>query len=97
MMVVFWTGARQVYERCRRLGLCRSQRDFSSRLLGRGPHYLRLVSNRRAFISEKTNRTLRRRIAEARSTVAPQVVREIDLILSEIDRAEEMACWLRRA
>lgn len=95
--MVFWTGARRVYEECRRLGLCRSQRDFSRRLLGRGPHYLRLVSNRRAFTSEKTNRTLRRRITEARSNLASHTVREIDLILAEIDRAEEMARWLRRA
>ena len=93
---MFWVAARKVYEQCRRLGLCRSQRDFSRRFLGRGPHYLRLVSNRQAFVSEKTNRTLRRRIAEARSSIAPQVVREIDLILAEIDRAEEMARWLRR-
>ncbi len=94
---MFWTGAKRVYEQCKRLGLCRSQRDFSRRLLGRGPHYLRLVSNRRSFISEKTNRTLRRRIAEAQSTAAPHVVREIDLILAEIERAEELARWLRRA
>ncbi len=94
--MVFWTGARQVFEKCRRLDLCRSQRDFSRRLLGRGPHYLRLVSNRRAFTSEKTNRTLRRRITEARSNLAPHKVREIDLILAEIARAEEMARWLRR-
>lgn len=93
---MFWTGARKVYEECKRLGLCRSQHDFSRRLLGRGPHYLRLVSNRRAFITEKTNRMLRARIAEARSTLAPGIVREIDLILAEIDRAEDVARWLRR-
>lgn len=93
---MFWIAARQVYEECKRLGLCRSQRDLS-RLLGRGPHYLRLVSNRRGFVSEKTTRTLRRRIAEARSSLAPELLGEIDQLLDRIDRAEEMARWLRRS
>ena len=93
---MFWIAARQVYEECWRLGLCRSQRDFSRRLLGRGPHYLRLISNRRGFTSDKTNRTLRRRITEARSNRASHDVPEIDLILAEINRAEAMARWLRR-
>jgi hypothetical protein len=92
---MFWTGALKVYEECKRLGLCRSQRDFSRRLLGRGPHYLRLVSNRRGFISEKTNRTLRRRIAEARTSLAPGLLGETDQLTDRIDRAEEMARWLR--
>jgi hypothetical protein len=93
---MFWVAALKVYEQSRRIGLCRSQRDFSRRLLGRGPHYLRLVSNRQAFVSEKTTRTLRRRIAEARNSSAHQFLDEIDQLLDRIDRAEEMARWLRR-
>jgi len=93
---MFWIVARQIYEECRRLSICRSQRDFSRRLMGRGPHYLRLVANRRGFTSEKTNRTLRRRIGEARSNAAPEVAAEFSRLLNQIDRAEEMARWLRR-
>mgnify|MGYP007118530698 CR=1 FL=1 len=90
---MFWIAARQVYEECRRLGLCRSQRDFSRRLLGRGPHYLRLVSNRRAFVSETTTRALRRRLTATVGQVPPD---EIAAIFQAIDRANEMARWLRR-
>lgn len=94
---MFWVAALKVYEDCHRLGLCRSHRDFSRRLLGRGPHYLRLVSNRQGFVSEKTTRMLRRRIAEARTSLAPELLGEIDQLLDRIDRAEEMARWLRRS
>jgi len=90
---MFWIAARQVYEECRRLGLCRSQRDFSRRLLGRGPHYLRLVLNRRGFVSDTTTRVLRRRLA----AIDGQDPEEIAAIFRSIDRANEMARWLRRA
>jgi len=93
---MFWIAARQIFEECKRLGICRSQRDFSRRLMGRGSHYLRLVVNRRGFISEKTNRTLRRRIGEARSSASPEVATEFSRLLDQIERAEEMARWLRR-
>jgi hypothetical protein len=93
---MFWIAARQIFEECKRLRICRSQRDFSRRLMGRGSHYLRLVVNRRGFTSEKTNRTLRRRIGEARSNASPEVVPEFSRLLDQIDRAEEMARWLRR-
>lgn len=93
---MFWIAARQIYEECKRLGMCRSQRDFSRRLMGRGSHYLRLVQNRRGFTSEKTNRTLRRRIGEARSNASPEVAPEFSRLLDQIDRAEDMARWLRR-
>lgn len=91
---MFWIAARQVYEECKRLGLCRSQRDFSRRLLGRGPHYLRLVSNRQGFVSEKTTETLRSRLSGfVRSRT---LASDIDLILIGIDQAERVARWLRR-
>lgn len=93
---MFWIAAKHVYAECRRLGLCRSQRDFSQRLLGRGQHYLRLVSNRRGFVSEKTTRALRRRLGECAQTYRVSSD-DLGTILSEIDRAEEMARWLRRA
>jgi len=93
---MFWIAAKSIYAACKRLGLCRSQRDFSRRLLGRGPHYMRLVSNRRAFISEKTTQALRRRLDERAE--AGRISREdMAAILAEIARAEEMARWLRRA
>lgn len=92
---MFWIAARQVYEECRRLGLCRSQRDFSRRLLGRGPHYLRLIANRRSFVSEKTTRILRRRLAA--SVASSSTTYEVTAILDAIDRAERMARWLKRA
>lgn len=94
---MFWTGAQQVYRECRRLGLCRSQRDFSRRLLGRGAHYLRLVSNRRGFTSEKTNRSLKRRLRESQPTMTSSAAGEITALLADISRAEELARWLRRA
>jgi hypothetical protein len=93
---MFWIAARQIFEECKRLRICRSQRDFSRRLMGRGSHYLRLVVNRRGFTSEKTNRTLRRRIGEARSNASPEAAPEFSRLLHQIDRAEEMALWLRR-
>ena len=93
---MFWIAARQIFEECKRLSICRSQRDFSRRLMGRGSHYLRLVLNRRGFTSEKTNKTLRRRIAEARSNASPEGAPEFSRLLDQIDRAEEMARWLRR-
>lgn len=93
---MFWIAARQVYVECKRLGLCRSQRDFSRRLLVRGPHYLRLVSNRQAFVSEKTTRVLRRRLTELAPTAAIGTLRQVASILADIDRAETMAQWLRR-
>jgi hypothetical protein len=93
---MFWITARQIYVECKRLSICRSQRDFSRRLMGRGSHYLRLVQNRRGFTSEKTNKTLRRRIGEARSNAPPEVAPEFSRLLDQIDRAEEMARWLRR-
>ncbi len=93
---MFWIAARQIYEECKRLRICRSQRDFSRRLMGRGSHYLRLVVNRRGSTSEKSNRTLRRRIGEARSNASPDVVPEFSRLLDQIDCAEDMARWLRR-
>lgn len=92
---MFWIAARQIYVECRRLGLCRSQRDFSRRLLGRGPHYMRLVSNRRGFVSEKTTHILRKRLAA--SAASTPTAREIMAILDAIDRAEGMSRWLKRA
>ncbi len=94
--LVFWTGAKKVYEECRKVGLCRSQRDFSRQLLGRGPHYLRLVTNRRGFVSEKTTRTLRGRLDMRRAGVDPMTAGAIDAILTDVSRASEMARWLRR-
>lgn len=91
---MFWIAARQVYEECRRIGLCRSQRDFSRRLLGRGQHYMRLVSNRQGFVSEKTTRVLRKRLAASTST---STAYEVTAILNAIERAEVMARWLKRA
>lgn len=91
---MFWIAARQVYEECRRLGLCRSQRDFSRRLLGRGPHYMRLVSNRQGFVSEKTARVLRKRLAASATSTSQR--QEVMAILDAIDRAEGFARWLRR-
>lgn len=93
---MFWTGAKEVYEGCYMLGLCQSQRDFSRSLLGRGPHYLRLVTNRRGFVSEKTTQTLRERLEVRRASVDPTEVGAIDAILAEVDRADGMARWLRR-
>lgn len=92
---VFWTGAQKVYEACRDIGLCRSQRDFSRRLLGRGPHYLRLVSNRKGFVSEKTTRVLKSRLAACpeQGIAADQVA----AILRRIDEAVSLGRWLRRA
>lgn len=87
---MFWIKAREVYEDCRRLGLCRSQRDFSRRLLGRGPHYLRLITNRRGFVSRKSVERLRVRLSVAASPT------EVAAIQSKIDQAEAMADWLRR-
>lgn len=92
---MFWIAAKNVYAACRRLGLCRSQRDFSRRLLGRGPHYMRLVSNRRGFVSEKTTRALRRRLEE-RAQADGTAAQDLGAILVEIARAEEMSRWLRR-
>ena len=94
--LVFWTGAKKVYEECRKLGLCRSQRDFSRQLLGRGPHYPRLVTNRRGFVSETTVRTLRGRLTARRAGVDPITAGAIDAILADVDRADEMARWLQR-
>ena len=93
---MFWIAAKQVYATCKRLGLCRSQREFSRRLLGRGPHYMRLVSNRQGFMSEKTTRALRRRLGE-RAEAGGISREDMAAILAEIARAEEMARWLRRA
>jgi len=90
---MFWIAARQIYEECRRLGLCRSQRDFSRRLLGRGPHYMRLVSNRRAFVSEKTTSALRRRLT---AIAGRGSAKEIAKIVQAIESADQMARWLRR-
>ena len=93
---MFWTGAKKVYETCRKLGLCRSQRDFSRRLLGRGPHYLRLVTNRRCFVSDRTTRTLRGRLEMRRAGVDPVTAGAIDAILADVIRASETARFLRR-
>lgn len=93
---MFWTGAKKVYEECRKLGLCRSQRAFSRDLLGRGPHYLRLVTNRRGFVSEKTTRTLRGRLTARRAGVDPVTAGALDSILDDVARASEMARWLKR-
>ena len=92
---MFWIAARQIYEECRRLGLCRSQRDFSRRLLGRGPHYMRLVSNRQGFVSEKTTDILRKRLAA--SAASTSTACEVTTILDAIDHSEVMARWLKRA
>lgn len=54
---------------------------------------MRLVSNRRAFVSEKTTHVLRRRLT---ARVEQAASREIAAILQDIDRANEMARWLRR-
>lgn len=94
---MFWTGAKKVYEECRKLGLCRSQRAFSRDLLGRGPHYLRLVTNRRGFVSEKTTEVLKKRLASAAYGGPLDSPSSRGEILAEIDRAAEMARWLRRA
>ena len=90
--MMFWVGARRVYEECRRFGLCRSQRDFSRRLLGRGPHYMRLVANRQTFVSARSCDTLRRRLAQAGHAVG----RDFAFILDEIAKAEATARLLRR-
>lgn len=94
---MFWTGAKKVYEECRKLGLCRSQRDFSRRFLGRGPHYLRLVTNRRGFVSKKTTEVLKKRLASASQCGSRDTPGSRGDILAEIDRAAETALWLRRA
>lgn len=92
---MFWIAAKSIYAACRRLGLCRSQRDFSRRLLGRGPHYMRLVSNRKGFVSENATRALRRRLGE-RAQDEGIASQDLCPILLEIARAEEMSRWLRR-
>lgn len=90
---MFWIAARQIYEECKRLGLCRSQRDFSRNWLGRGPHYLRLASYRQGFVSEKTSHVLRKRLAAAADgALATDIVR----LLQAVDRAAEVSRWLRR-
>lgn len=94
---MFWTGAKKVYEACQQAGLCRSQRAFSRDLLGRGPHYLRLVTNRRGFVSEKTTEVLKKRLASAAYGGPLDSPSSRGEILAEIDRAAEMARWLRRA
>lgn len=92
---MLWITARKIYDECKRLSLCRSQRDYSRRLLGRGPHYLRLVSNRQGFTSPQTNRRLRARLAEAICDGHPEPA-AITSILTQIDKAEATANWLRR-
>ncbi len=92
---MFWTAAHNVYKECRRLGLCRSQRDFSRRWLGRGPHYMRLVSNRRGFTSRRTNNTLHRRLEEERFRT-PELSVSVSALIDQIAQAEVMANWLRR-
>ncbi len=94
---MFWTGAKKVYEACRKLGLCRSQRAFSRDLLGRGPHYMRLVTNRRGFVSHKTTEILKKRLANAAYCGPLDNLSSRGEILAEIDRAAEIARWLRRA
>lgn len=94
---MFWTAGQKIYEACRSLGLCRSQRAFSRDLLGRGPHYLRLVTNRRGFVSEKTTEVLKKRLASAAYGGPLDSPSSRGEILAEIDRAAEMARWLRRA
>lgn len=93
---MFWLAAKKVYEACRKLGLCRSQRAFSRDLLGRGPHYMRLLTNRRGFVSQKTTRTLRGRLDMQRAGVDPVTAGAIDSILDAVSSASEMARWLRR-
>ena len=92
---MLWIAARNTFDECKRLGLCRSQRDFSRRLLGRGPHYLRLVSNRQGFTSAQTNRRLRSRLVAAIANGHPERA-AIASIITQIDKAEATANWLRR-
>jgi hypothetical protein len=93
--LVFWLAAKKVYEACRKLGLCRSQRDFSRRLLGRGQQHLRLVTNRRGCVSQKTTEVLKKRLASAAYGGPLDSPSSRGEILAEIDRAAEMARWLR--
>ena len=92
---MFWTAAQKIYVDCKRLGLCRSQRDFSRRWLGRGPHYMRLVKNRSGFTSRRTDRTLRHRLEQERSR-RPDLSSSITALLDRITQAEAMGNWLRR-
>ena len=92
---MFWTAARKIYDECKRLGLCRSQRDFSRRWLGRGPHYMRLVTNRRGFTSTRTDKALHRRLERERSQ-RPHLAASIDALIDQIAQAEVMANWLKR-
>lgn len=93
---MFWWSARTVFEECRRAGLCRSQRDFSQRLLGRGRHYMRLVTNRRAFVSRRSTRTLRSRLVAAAQGGRSVKGAKVTQILGMIDEAEQVAAFLRR-
>lgn len=90
-------GSQEGLRGCRKLGLCRSQRAFSRDLLGRGPHYMRLVTNRRGFVSEKTTEILKKRLASAAYGGPRDNPSSRSEILAEIERAAEMARWLRRA
>lgn len=81
---------------CVELGLSRSQRDFCRSLLGRGPHYLRLVAQRRSFASERTAATLRHRLTQIAERSPECVAIDIERLIERVDHATAMARWLRR-
>ncbi len=79
----------KTYSRLRQMGLCKSQRDFARRFLGRGKTYAKDYGREgrdMARVPDATIRILRSQLCAVAERVPAGIAAEIASVVEEIDR-----------
>lgn len=86
-----------IYERLRRMGVVRSQRDYIARYLGRGKTYMRDIEARdglSSWISTTTTCRLSARLDQLRDALPASLREEVSAMIGMIARDRYVAQFL---
>jgi hypothetical protein len=83
-----------IFRDCVRLGLVAKKTKFSTHLLGRYRHHLRLIEQRQTHASAKTARTLRLRLTMIAEKCGPVLRHDIERLIERIDQEERVWMFL---
>ncbi len=89
----------KTYSRLRQMGLCKSQRDFARRFLGRGKTYTKDYGREgrdMARVPDRTIKNLRSQLCAVAERVPDGIAAEIVSVVEEIDRDCLIADMIRR-
>lgn len=96
---MFYLGARKVLDEMTKLGLIKSERQFSREWLGQGATYLndyKVKRREEALISGEASQTLVERLSATAALCGRQTSARVEAVLREIERAQRVAKFVSR-